>query len=238
MLILHQYYISPFCEKIRRQLHWKGIDYQVKEYPLMARKQVAKLSAAAKLPCLEHDGQFIGDSTNIAYHIEDKFPNKSMLPKDESLLGLMHILEDWADESLYFYEMYCRFYYGDNGKRNLVRMLANDKPLVRIIMSRLIKGGLKKLLTQQGLGRKKSKHVFDDLNRQLSALNGLLKNSQWLVGDSISLADISVYPMITAISDGTEGREYLMRYNKVIEWMKTVEDATGGKTIGSLGSGR
>lgn len=233
MLVLHQYYISPFCEKIRRQLHWKGVEYSVQEYALAARGPVAKLSPAGKLPCLEHDGKFIGDSTDIAHYIEKHFPQKSMLPEDKSLCGMTHILEDWADESLYFYEMYCRFYMRDNGKRNFPRMLHHDKPLVQKILPYLIHRALGKLLHMQGLARKTEEHVLRDLQRHIGAVDGLLEQSKWLVGSSISLADVGVYPMVGAVADGVEGLACIKKYPKVLEWMERVEEATGGKTKGA-----
>lgn len=233
VITLHQYYISPFCEKIRRQLHWKGLSYDTKEYPLIARKQVSQLSPAGKLPCLEHDGKIIADSTDIAYYIEKQFTQKPMLPKSKSELGMIHVLEDWADESLYFYEMYCRFYMGDNGKRNFPRMLENDKPLIQRFLPRLIRNNLGKMLHVQGLRRKTEEHIFRDLTRQLNALNDMLDGSEWLVGNAISLADVSVYPMVSAIADGVEGLEHIKQHPNVLQWLTRVENATGGPTKGA-----
>lgn len=233
MIVLHQYYISPFCEKIRRQLHWKDIEYGVREYPLLARGQVQRLSSTVKLPCLEHDGKIISDSTDIAYYIEEKFPQKPMLPSDRSERARVHVLEDWADESLYFYEMYCRFYLGDNGKRNFPRMLHADKAIVKKILPYLIRKSLGKLLHMQGLARKTRAHIFRDLARHLGALNDLVTSSSWLVGAQITLADVGVYPMVGAIADGEEGLAEIKKYPAVLEWMKRVEEATGGKTRGA-----
>jgi glutathione S-transferase len=232
-MLLHQYYISPFCEKIRRQLHWKGIAYETKDYPLMARKAVMKLSSAGKLPCLEHKGKIIADSTDICYYIEKQFPNKPMIPQTKQAHGMMHVLEDWADESLYFYEMYCRFYIGKNSERNIPRMLHADNPLVQKFMPRLIRGGLGKLLHAQGLSRKTQKHVLGDLRRHLEALEHMLSGSNWLVGENITLADLSVYTMVGAIADGVEGMGIVKKHPNVLRWMERVEKDTGGPTKGA-----
>ena len=234
MLIIHQYYISPFTEKIRRQLEWKGIPYDTKEYPLMARKAVTKISAAGKLPCLEHNGKIIADSTDIAEYIEEQFPDKPMIPKSQQEQGLMHVIQDWADESLYFYEMYFRFYIGDNAKRNIPRMLHADKPLIQKLMPRLIRNGLAKILSMQGLARKHEQHIFRDLKRHLKAMEQMLEGSEWLVGNAISLADVSVYPMIAAIADGVEAQQIVKKHPNTLKWMMRVEKNTGGITKGAL----
>lgn len=66
MLVPHQFEISPFRDKVRRVPHVKGVEYQVGEVPL-ARSPAAvrRMNPAGKLPCLEHDGHFVSDSTDI-----------------------------------------------------------------------------------------------------------------------------------------------------------------------------
>ena len=71
MITLHQFEISPFCDKVRRILHWKRQPFTVREVPLSQTvTAVRKVNPAGKLPCLEHDGRFLGDSTDIAYYLD------------------------------------------------------------------------------------------------------------------------------------------------------------------------
>ncbi len=233
MIILHQYLISPFCDKIRRVLHWKGIEYDVKEYALTDRKAVATINPAGKLPCLEHDGLRLSDSTDIAYYLEEKFPQRSLIPSDPRQRALVHMLEDWADESLFFYEMFLRFALPQNAERNLPRMLHQDKPLMRRLMPMLIPRGIRSIIKKQGLGRKSDEQLLMDLRRQFIALNERLGDGGWLVGDGISLADIAVYAMVACCRDSKEGVPLLRENRKVADWLKQVEDATGGPVPGS-----
>ena len=82
MITLHQFQISPFCDKVRRILHWKRLDYRIQEVPLARALSVRRINPIGKLPCLEHDGRFVADSTDIAYYLEEKFPEPPILPKD------------------------------------------------------------------------------------------------------------------------------------------------------------
>ena len=67
MLILHQYNLSPYNEKIQRMLNHKGIPFEAKTWRVSERGKILKISPTGKLPALEHDGRIIVDSTDIAY---------------------------------------------------------------------------------------------------------------------------------------------------------------------------
>ena len=108
MITLHQFQVSPFCDKVRRILHWKGLEYRIREVPLVRAQAIRRINPTGKLPCLEHDGTFVADSTDIAYYLEERFPEPPILPEDPAERALCHVLDDWADESLYFYEMFLR----------------------------------------------------------------------------------------------------------------------------------
>ena len=84
------------------------------------------------------------------------------------------------------------------------------------------------------LARKSEQQVLTDLNRHIDSLNDRLQTADWLVANTISLADISVYSMITCIHDSREGQQSISRHSRVLDWMNRVEDATGGKVQGSM----
>ncbi|MEH6593707.1 MAG: glutathione S-transferase family protein [Halioglobus sp.] len=101
MIILHVYALSPFNEKFTRTLRLKGLQYEMQQYPL-GSSEVKKFSPSSKLPCLQHDDRFIHDSTDIVYYLEESFPQNPVLPDDPAQQAIVNIIEDWADESLYF----------------------------------------------------------------------------------------------------------------------------------------
>ena len=74
MLTLHQYHLSPYNEKVRRMLNFKGIPYIEKFWMLGDRGKVKDFNHTGKLPALEVDGQIIGDSTDIVRYLEQSFP--------------------------------------------------------------------------------------------------------------------------------------------------------------------
>ncbi len=103
-ICLHQYPISPFCDKVRRVLNAKQLDYRCENISLLATLlgRVKRLSPVGKLPVLSIDGRSIADSTTIVEELEQLYPRINVMPDDPADQALVHFFEDWADESLYF----------------------------------------------------------------------------------------------------------------------------------------
>jgi glutathione S-transferase len=76
MLTLHQFEISPFCDKIRRVLNVKRIPYQTREVGLLESQMgYRKLNPIGKVPTIvDDDGTVVADSTDIAYYLEERHP--------------------------------------------------------------------------------------------------------------------------------------------------------------------
>ncbi len=225
MLILHAYALSPFNDKVLRLLNHKGIPCEVREYALGDRA-VKQLNPSGKLPCLEHDGKLIPDSTDIVYYVEKQFPQNSLLPDDPVQQALLHIIEDWADESLYFYEMHLRFGIPANGEKNIPRMLVNNTGVLKWFLGKVIPGGLRKITHSQGVGRKSLQQLEVDLHRHCSAVNKLLGAGDWLLGDTLSIADLALHPMLTAFEDAPEGAAVLAQYPAIADWKSRLRAAT------------
>ncbi len=232
MITLYQFEISPFCDKVRRILHWKGQPYAVREVPLReAFTAVKKVNPIGKLPCLEHDGRFIADSTEIAYYLEETFPAPPLLPSDPKLRALVHFFEDWADESLYFYEMRLRFTVPHNARRNIPLLTAHDPGWMKTAAQFIVPPMMRGILSRQGLGRKPLDRIVKDVERHVDALAGWLGGGEWLVGDALSLADISVFAELTCIRGSDEGGRVIDARPTVAAWLGRVDAATRSPAV-------
>jgi glutathione S-transferase len=231
MITLHQFEISPFCDKIRRALNWKKQPFTVREVPLsQVFTAIKKVNSIGKLPCLEHDGRFIADSTDIAYYLDATFPDPPLLPKDPKLRGLCHLLEDWADESLYFYEMRLRFTVPHNARKHIPSLTKYDPAWMKTAARFAVPRMMRSVLARQGLGRKPLDHIVRDLERHADALAGWLGDGQWLAGDALSLADLSVFAELACIRDTEEGEKVIGARPAVTAWMARVDQATAKRS--------
>ncbi len=223
MITLHMYAESPFNEKVIRTLNYKGIEeYRIVEHGL-ADKAVEKVSPSKKLPALEYFGDCIVDSTDIVYYLEKQFPEHPVIPENPADQAMVHVLEDWADESLYFYEMHLRFALPHNGKKNIPRMLVNNGGLMGWFLAKVLPGAILKITRTQGVGRKDIDQLTREVRRHFEAVQSLLGTGDWLVAGQFSLADMAVYAMFNCLRDAQESAAVLEEFPKVTEWMHRVE---------------
>jgi glutathione S-transferase len=226
MPLLHQYYLSPYNEKLQRMLNHKGIPFEERYWLLVDRKKVRAFNPTGKLPVLEHDGRIICDSTDIAHYIEETFPQQPLIPEDPRQRGQVHVLEDWADESLYFYEMHLRFTTPGNRERNMPRMVEHENALLRWLLPRVVPRGIVKITENQGIGRKTIEQLMVDAERHVRAVDGMLAGSDWLVGNRLTIADLAVYAMFQALRDADMALAMMQKYPAVMGWMARIEDTT------------
>src|SRR3546814_14478673 len=81
-IVLHQLEISPFCDKVRRVLAVKGLDYKVHNVPMAELGKLKRLSPAGKVPILELDGVVLHDSSDICRALESYAPSPALFPVD------------------------------------------------------------------------------------------------------------------------------------------------------------
>ena len=226
MLKIHQYHLSPYNEKVQRALNFKGIPFEEKYWGLTEQKQVKAINPSGKLPALEHDDTLVVDSTDIVHYLEKAFPERPLLPADPKLRGMVHVLEDWADESLYFYEMHCRFGTPGNRERNLPRLLERESGFFAWLLLKLAPKGLAKITSAQGVGRKSMEQLETDCRRHVTAVSEMLGQDDWLVNNQTTLADLAVYSMFQTFRDADFLAAILNEHPNVCAWMQRIEDTT------------
>jgi glutathione S-transferase len=227
VIVVYQYHVSPFCDKVRRILTVKGLKYRVEEVaPSRSPLDVRRINRMGKLPVIADDGQLIADSTDIAHHIEARHPDPPLIPQDPHDRARCHLLEDWADESLYFYEMTMRFTWKHNAKRVVPVTVRHDARWFATIASVVVPRTLGARVRAQGIGRKPPEMVLRDLNRHVETLDALLDGREWLVGDTLTLADIAVAVQLSCIRDTDEGQPRIAGFPRVAAWLDRADDAT------------
>ncbi len=227
MLVLHQFEVSPFCDKVRRVLHYKRRPYETREVPpTETLVRLRRLNPVGKVPVLEHDGTVVSDSSNIARYLDEVFPDPPIYPKSVRDRALCHFLEDWADESLYFFEMGLRFGVRENAPEWSRRASHSEPPLIRRATEAALPTLMRNVLKAQGIGRRDPEAVIEELERHLDALEVWLLEGAWLVGDRLSIADIASYSQLACAGETDEGASLLARHPGVLAWMERVNGAT------------
>lgn len=224
--ILHQYRVSPFAAKVRRAFYYKGVDFETNNLSTSDMGAIKKMSPSGKTPVLEHKGRFIVDSTDIIAYLDENWQGGQLIPEDPVLRAQAHIMEDWADESLYFYDLTMRTWPHNAGL--LADDLVLDEPSGwrKALLRRLMPKFIAKQTGPQGIGRKSHEVVCREAAAQFDAIDAIANAQQWLVGDQLSVADISVASMCTVLERAEEARALMEKRPALLNWRERVDAAT------------
>ncbi len=221
-VVLHQWLISPFCNKIRKVLAFKNIDFDTINYNGLRARDAAALSPAGKLPVLDIDGERIQDSAVIAAALEKRYPEPALYPSDPVDRARACFWEDWAGESLYWFEIYFRFV--DPEARALATRLLTEgrSGIERIAMGVALGRIYPSKARAQGIARQPVEHVDARFDHHLDNLDCLLGSSAFLVGDVQTIADISVAAQLEEMIRTSHRRDRILSRSHVQRWLEIV----------------
>lgn len=101
-IILHQYPQSPFAEKVRLMLGFKGLPWRAVDIPRwMPKPDLLPLTGGyRKTPVMQIGADVYCDSACIAKELDRRFPSIPLFP--EGTAGLARTLGAWIDRVLFF----------------------------------------------------------------------------------------------------------------------------------------
>lgn len=177
MPLVHGVNASPFVRKTRVFLAEKGIDYELEPVmPGMVSDEFRKLSPLAKVPVYQ-DGDFIlPDSSAICAYLEKLHPEPPLYPADAEEFGKAIWFEEYADTKLA--EVSGGVFFQRFVQVKIYKQ-ACDEEVVRRALTELIPP------------------VFDYLEGEVS-------ESEGIVGDRFSIADISLASPFVNLMHGEE----------------------------------
>jgi glutathione S-transferase len=219
-VVLHQWEMSPFCNKVRRVLEHKHVGYETVNYNGLLAPKAAKLSAAGTLPVLDYDGERIADSVAIVKFLDGRHPEPPLYPADPEARASAHVWEDWAAQSLYFFEIYFRMLVPAARERALDLIMKGRPGYERPIVLAVLKRRYPKKLREQGIGRLAPAEVEAQFFAHLDALETILGKRRWLVGDALSIADISVAAQIDEVVRTSDLADRVRERKQLMAWIE------------------
>jgi len=221
--------ISPPCGKVHMALRFKGLEYTT--HNITSRGEVNEANPRGRLPALVIDGETIVDSTDIVTVIDERFPDPPLMPSGPRARAQVKILEDWADEVLYFYGVYLRWCVDDHYERLrsefFSRMSAPARWIVPAVVRRDFRGRCKK----QGVGLKGHDVVQRELDECLDAIEGLLRTSSFVAGEQMTRADIAIACLIDQLMQERlhpEPAARVARRDILMDWLDRVHERAPG----------
>tara|TARA_B100000902_G_scaffold160642_1_gene156271 strand:+ start:224 stop:898 length:675 start_codon:yes stop_codon:yes gene_type:complete len=197
-------------------LHAKKLQYRVEEVtPGIGQFEIFKISGQKQLPIIVDDNdQIVNDSSVICEYINKKNDHNPLYPEDPLLLAQCKLIENWADTTM---ATTCKKALIKSAVENpqLRTALLPDEipPSVRGIVDKLPFKNLTKI-SNIVLSPKDNL----ELQKILETLSKSLINKKYLIGDSLSVADIAIAAQLSllkfpkssgAILSGEGSQEYI-----------------------------
>ena len=196
MLELHQFRHSPFCLKVRMALAAKKLEYRTVEIiPTIGQIDIFQKTGQKKLPVLFDNGKIIYNSSSIIRHLEKIQINPKLIPDDPKEASQVQIIENWADTTL---AKAIKIVFLEEIIKNpilisslLTKEISDsiENPFINIPIN--IASQISGLINHE---EKKS------LKLNLESLTNLIEKEEFLIGQKLSIADISVASQLSLLN--------------------------------------
>ncbi len=234
--------VSYFTGKLEAVLRFMELPYRpIAKGPV----QMAGPTGVAQVPGLElADGRWLTDTTPIIAWLDERYPDRLVMPRDPAAAFVSRLLEDYADEWLWRPAMHYRWDYPEGAhhvSRVLVDEAARHVPLPGFVKRHLIRSRQRTLFTRgDGVSSDTWDHVEKIYLDSLAQLGAILETRPYLLGTRPSLADFGFFgPMFRHFAmDPPSARIMRETAPGVFEWVARVWNArasmTGGELLGEV----
>ncbi|HEV8716034.1 MAG TPA: glutathione S-transferase family protein [Candidatus Binatia bacterium] len=227
-IILYGNRLSPFVEKVHRGLMLKQIPFQQHE-PHSLFDLRRNNPTTGKMPALDLNGQRLFDSTLILRALDEFKPEPPLLSADPQIAAQQRLLEDWADESLYWYGMVLRWNVPANAART-IGLIAKEVPsIVRPLIKAMAPRSVASQTRAQGLGRLPLDILLRELDGHLTNLVQLLGEGPFFFGASQpSIADLAVFAQLGFLYSPVtpEGTAAVEQHPELLEFCQRLDAMT------------
>jgi glutathione S-transferase len=209
-LILHQYAESPFSEKVRLLLGYKGVSYQSVEIPIiMPRPDLMPLTGGyRKTPVLQIGADIYCDSAIICRVINEMVPEKNIYP--EASIAAIETMAYWTDT--FFFKVCVAVAF--QPKAAATNPLFQDEEAASAFMAD--RAEFSKGSTELGMAFEIAEPHFlahlNNLDRQLGEGDG------FLFGDQPVIADFSTFHNCWFIYTRDVLRDYFSPFEHLLAW--------------------
>ncbi|MEM9620549.1 MAG: glutathione S-transferase family protein [Pseudomonadota bacterium] len=203
-LQLHQFAFSHFNEKARWALSFKQLDHERIDYlPGPHMRAIKQISGQTQTPVLQSGAHYIPGSADIIDYLEQTYPEPALYPQDPAAReAALQLQQHWDTEvgpavrSVVFSSLV-------NNGNYLVSMFASSKGRLKQLAYRATLP-LARPLIAKGNGVDDPANVrrcFVATQEALDDVVSATAGTGYMVGDSFSVADLTVAALLAPIAD-------------------------------------
>ncbi|MFE8595496.1 glutathione S-transferase family protein [Archangium violaceum] len=225
-LLLHHYPRSPFSEKVRAILGFKGLQWtSVFIPPIMPKPDVIALTGGyRKTPLLQIGADIYCDTALIADVLERLAPTPTLYPVEST--GLARTQAQWADSALFWAAI--PYTFQPAGLKAMFEGLPPEQAKAFLADRAAFRANVPPMAIAEATGAMRL--YLEQLEAQLG------DGRHWLLGVSTSIADFSVYHPLWFIRRAGAAASILDSHPRLMAWMERMQ-AIGHGTYDKMESG-
>jgi glutathione S-transferase len=181
-IFLHHYPMSPFAEKVRLMLGYKGLPWKSVLVPsIMPKPDLAAITGGyRRVPVMQVGNQVVCDTALMAEVLEHLAPEKPLYP--EHAKGLARVLAQWADAQLFTAAMGYNF--SPAGAQHVFRGQAPEALAAFAEDRKAMRAGAPRMHPADAAGIYKS---------YLRRIASMLHEQPYVLGSAPCVADFAIY---------------------------------------------
>lgn len=223
-LILYHADYSTCSQKVRLALAEKGLTYESRPIDFRKEEQVSeaylKINPNGVVPTLVHGEYVIVDSSCILEYLDEAFPETSLSPSTAvgraQMRGWLRFMEEVPTKAIRIPSFEQIFL-------PTLRIIKSKKSFDQSQRKRTIRRGFyEKMNRGGGFEAMEISNSVYELRTTVDRMNQALESSPWIMGDELTLVDISLAPLIDRAED--MGMTYLWHdLPKVADWLQRLQ---------------
>ena len=230
MIKLHQADMSSCSQKVRfvleqKQLSWQSISVDLHNAENYS-PEFKKLNPKAIIPVLIDGDELITESNNICLYLDEKYPQTPLMPSSSKGRSDVRTLLQLIDEQVHTDSSAAT--YAIAFRDRLQGTYDTPEKLEQYLQAMPDAGRryLKRQLITKGMESKEFEIAILRLAATVNHLDSLLQNSDFLVDDQLSIADIAYSPYITRLDHLAMGNLWDQK-PAVAEWYERIKQTSG-----------
>lgn len=212
-LILHQYMISPFSEKVRKVLAFKQLSWAAVEQPNIAPKpNLTPLTGGyRRIPVLQIGAHVYCDTALIIEQLDRLHPETLLTPPE--LLGQAQMLADWADHRVFAHSG-----------------LATISELLHTLPKEFMEDRAKMSpgFASSGADPNGPAHARAQIGQACAMVERQLAHTPYLLGARFTLADAAVFHVLNFATLAPTSAAMIGSYAKLSDWLQRIIDMGEG----------
>lgn len=204
-VVLYEFSLCPFCNKVRAGLEIKGIPFESVEVSPRSKVELPPLPEGTpkKVPVLQHGADTVADSTEILRYLDEQFPGGVRLrPDDAELCQRADEIEEWVDSQ--FIEALPTVIYGTWGEAvRAARIVAGNSKLSggERFLVQLAGALIMKRVARKILDRNEQPNAHAWVRDNAAQFSAWLGDKPFVLGEQPTVADVAMHGAVTCVEE-------------------------------------